>query len=342
MLGRPIRLARQEPMRAIAVVTAAAFLGGCLANTYKLSSTELNRLAATPPEARSEGVRVTQEFEGESPPAQPAVTGETQVVFVPRTVIVVGDGRHHHHGGRGGGSGGKGGKLGGGGDGKGAIILLVAAAAGIGLVLAATEGQRYDGWVRLHPMHPIHLWGPWGYGVVPLAQLDPATAAQATKAVVRESEGPWQRLGRAPLNRQGWTYSFLAGAGQLDGIDGRALGPQFHIQLGYYPLHELGIQLEWSPAWRDDGTTTTLLDLRVGVEVDFMPLDAGKLHAGGFVNASLGWRHDSTGTDEAGFTGGGAKLQYELSTFLAITGRVGTTRAYGELTTDATVGLSIY
>lgn len=339
-------------MRAIAVVTAACLLGGCLTNTYQISSTELNRLAATPPDQRGEGVRVTQEFEGESPPAQPAVGHETQIVFVPRTVIVVGDGRHHHHGGRGGvggsgggsgGKGGKGGKLGGGGgDGKGAVILLVAIAAGAGIVLAATEGQRFDGWVRMHPMHPVHLWGPWGYGVVPLAQLDPQTAAVATKAVVRDREGPWTRLSRAPLDRRGWSYSVLGGAGQLDGIDGRGVGPQFHIQLGYYPTQQVGLQLEWSPAWRDDGTDTTLLDLRVGLELDVMPLTVGPMHAGGFLNASMGWRHDSTGTDEAGFTGGGAKLQYELTTFLALTGRFGITRAYGELTQDATVGLSIY
>lgn len=328
-------------MRAIAVVTAAALLGGCLTNTYKIPTSELTRLASTPPEQRAESVRVVQEFEGESPPAQPTVGGETQIIFVPRTVIVVGDGRHHH-GGRGGGGGGKLGGGGSSGDGKGAVILLVALAAGAGIVLAATEGNRFDGWVKLHPMHPVHLWGPWGYGVVPLAQLDPATAATATKAVIRDREGPWQRLARAPLDRQGWTYSFLGGVGELDGIDGRKLGPQFHIQFGYYPIHEVGLQLEWSPAWRDDGTDTTLLDLRLGAELDVMPLSVGKLHAGGFVNASMGWRHDSTGTDEGGFTGGGAKVQFELTTRLAITGRLGITRAYGEITNDANIGLSIY
>lgn len=336
-------------MRAIAVATAACLLGGCLSNTYQISSTELNRLAVTAPDQRGEGVRVTQEFEGESPPTQPAVSHETQIVFVPRTVIVVGDGRHHHHGGRGhggssgGGKGGKGGKLGGGGDdGKAAVVLLVAVAVGAGVVLAATEGQRFDGWVRMHPMHPVHLWGPWGYGVVPLAQLDPQTAASATRAVVRDREGPWQRLSRAPLNRQGWSYSVLGGAGQIDSVDGRGIGPQFHVQLGYYPSHQLGVQLEWSPAWRDDGTDTTVLDLRAGLELDFLPLDAGPIHGGGFLNLSMGWRNSSTGTDESSFLGGGAKLQYELTTFLALTGRFGITRAYDELTHDATFGLSIY
>lgn len=332
-------------MRAIALVSVAALLGGCLTNTYKINQTELARLAATPPEQRGERVRVVQELEGDSPPAQPTVGVETQVIIVPRPIVIVGDGRQGHagHGGHHSSGGGKGGgKSGGGGDGKGAVILLVALAAGAGIVLAATEGQRFDGWVRLHPMHPVHLWGPWGYGVVPLAQLDPATAATATKAVIRDREGPWQRLARAPLDRQGWSYSVLGGAGQIDGIDGRGVGPQFHVQLGYYPIHQVGVQFVWSPAWRDDGTDTTLLDLRFGLELDAMPLDAGLLHAGGFVNASVGYRHDMQGTDDGAFTGAGAKLQLELTTRLAITGRFGITRAYGELTQDATVGLSIY
>ncbi len=328
-------------MRVNAIVAVAALLGGCLTNTYKISRAELTRLAVTPPEQRAERVRVVQEFEGDSPPAQPVVSGETNVIFVPRTVIVVGDGRHHH--GHGGVRTGKGGGIGGGGgDGEGAVILLVALAAGAGIVLAATEGQRYDGWVRVHPMHPVHLWGPWGYGVVPLAQLDPTTAATATKAVIRDREGPWQKLGRAPLDRQGWSYSFLGGAGQIDGWDGRGVGPQFHVQLGYYPSHPFGIQFVWTPAWRGDAMGDTILDLRLGLELDFLPLDAGALHGGGYVNGSFGWRHDRDGTDRAAFTGAGAKLQLELTTRLAITGRFGITRAYDEVATDATVGLSIY
>ena len=326
------------------VAASAVVLGGCLATTYKIPRGELARLAATPPEARGAEVRVVQELEGETPPPTQPVSAETQVVFVPRTVIVVdaGGGRRHGNGGtripgvRGGGGGG------GKGSDKGAVIALVAMAAAAGVVLAATEGQRYDGWVRLHPMHPVHLWGPWGYGVLPLAQIDPATAAQSYKAVVRESEGPWQRLARAPLDREGWTYSVLGGVGDIGGPDGNARGPAFHVQLGYFPSHQVGVQLEWMPSWRDDDLGETVLDMRWGLELDLLPLDAGPVHGGVFGTLATGFRDDREGTTSGVFTGGGALLQLELSTRLALTGRLGLTRAYRELESDVTVGLSIY
>ena len=329
-------------MRSLAALTAALLLSGCLTNTYKISTRELQRLAATPPETRADQVRVVQDLLGEGPPAQAAVTGETQVIIAPRPVVVVVDDRHGHPGSHNSGGHTSGGSKSGSGDGKAAVVLAVAVAVAGGVILAATEGRRYDGWVKLHPMHPVHLWGPWGYGVVPLAQLDPATAAVATRAAVRDVEGPWLELGRAPLDRQGFSYSVLGGAGEIDGPDGRGLGTQFHVQLGYYPRHEVGLQLVWTPAWRDDRQGDTILDLRFGLELDLLPLDAGKLHGGGYGNVSLGWRRTSTGVEEAGFTGAGAKLQYELTTRLALTGRFGITRAYEQLARDATIGVSIY
>ena len=328
---------------AIAAITAAAVaLGGCLANTYKIPPNELARLAATPPDQRGQQVRVIQVLEGNTPPPAPgpAVTGETQVVFVPHTVIVVDSHPRHRRGGGGGIPGLKGG--GGGGSDKGAVILLVALAAGAAVGLAATEGQRFDGWARLHPMHPVHLWGPWGYGVLPLAQIDQATAATTYKAVVRDVEGPFERLARAPLDRQGWTYSVLGGVGEIGGHDGTALGPMFHVQLGYFPSHMLGLQLDWTPAWRDDVAGDTILDMRWGLELDVLPLDAGRLHGGLYGNVAVGFKDDVMGTTSGAFTGAGAILQLELTTRLALTGRLGITRAYEQLEHDATVGLSIY
>lgn len=325
----------------IATITAfAVFTGGCLANTYKIPPRELARLAATEPAQRGDRVRVVQELAGDTAPAAQPVTGETHIIFVPRTVIVVNSRPRHPRGGgaRVPGMGG------GGGDGdKAAVILLVVLAAGLAVGLAATEGQRFDGWARLHPMHPVHLWGPWGYGVLPLAQIDPETAATTYKAVVRDREGPFLRLDRAPLDRVGWTYSVLGGVGEIGAADGSTgQGPMFHVQLGHFFSQQVGLQLDWSPGWREDALGDTIMDMRWGLELDVLPLAAGPLHGGLYGNLSLGFRHETTGTTSGVFTGAGALLQLEITTRLALTGRVGITRAYDEFEHDATVGLSIY
>jgi hypothetical protein len=338
----------------IAVVVAGAVAaGGCLSHAHRIPRQELARLAHVPPAERGARVAVVQQLGDEPPPAQ-AVSSDTEVVVVSHPVVIVDNGGHHHHGGhRGHGSHGSGGgspK----GSGKDAVVAAVVVAATAAVLLAVTEGQRFAGGVRLHPMHPVHLWGPWGYGVVPLAHLDAATAAAAHRAVVSDREGPWLRLDRAPLDRAGWTYSVLAGAAQLrDDAGTRALGPAFHVQLGHYPGQVWGLVVDWHAAWRDvedagtggggeDGEDGDLLDLRWGLELQALPLAAGALHAGGFVNGSYAWRKEGDRSESSLVSGAGALVQLELSTFLALTGRVGVMRAWGELTTDVTVGLSIY
>ena len=94
---------------------------------------------------------------------------------------------------------GSGGKAG---DGKGAAVAIVVAAAVALVAVAAVEGSRFDGYANLHPMHPVYLVGKDGQRVVmPLAWIDPQTASWAKEGYVRRSEGPWQELERAPLDR---------------------------------------------------------------------------------------------------------------------------------------------
>ena len=46
------------------------------------------------------------------------------------------------------------------------------------VAVAGVEGSRFDGYAQLHPMHPVHLIGrDGGYTVMPLAWIDPHTAA---------------------------------------------------------------------------------------------------------------------------------------------------------------------
>ena len=50
-------------MRLVAMVTAGLLVGtGCAANSYKIPTSELQRIAALPPEVRSQRVLVSQEI----------------------------------------------------------------------------------------------------------------------------------------------------------------------------------------------------------------------------------------------------------------------------------------
>jgi len=208
------------------------------------------RLAATPPEVRGQHVRVVEQLsDADLGPAHP-VNESTQLVLFPE-VNVYGPERRRYgnsigggpngnlagvHGGHAG--GGHGGFGGGGGDGKAEAIVILIAAAVVLFVVAGVEGSRFDGYARLHPMHPVHLFGrDGGYAVLPLAWIDPETAAWADHAIVRSNEGPWHPLERAPLDRQGFTYGMFGGVGTYKSADGsKALGTATTIQLGYFPL----------------------------------------------------------------------------------------------------------
>ncbi|MEM9492730.1 MAG: hypothetical protein AAGC55_26515, partial [Myxococcota bacterium] len=222
--------------------------------------------------------------------------------------------------------------------------LVIAAAVAVGA--AVTEGARYDGWVQLNPMHPVHLFGWDGsYTWLPLAQLTPEDANWARRAIVRPSEGPWRPLGRAPLNRVGWTYSLLLGSAEVVDASTNERGFTSHIQFGRFISPEVGLLLDLSMGWSQDDLGETLYDSRSSFEVQVIPVDIGKLHAGGFGQIGVGYRLDDSlkGQDRQGYLlGGGAILQLELTTRLAITARAGVTRLYGANTSDFTVGVSIY
>ena len=328
--------------RSVALAAAAAILvSGCLSTGHKLSHAELLRLAQLPPAERGARVEVTQQL-GDDAPGAPSVNSTTEVVYVDEPVVIVSGGHHHHGYGGGSPSGGHVSSSGRASSGKDAAVVAVVIAVTAAVALAVTEGRRFAGGVRVHPMHPVHLWGPWGYGVLPLAHLDPATAAAATRAVISEAQGPWLRLDRAPLDRVGATYAVLGGVGQLGGDDGRKLGTSFHVQLGAYPDQRWGLVVDWTAAWRDTSTGHDILDLRWGLEGQYLPLAMGRLHAGGFLNGAYAWRTEDDVSESALVSGGGALLQVELSTYLALTGRVGIMRAWGEYQRDVTIGLSIF
>jgi len=346
-------------MRLLAVVLVASVVTttGCASGTYKIPGKELERLAEQPPDTRAQHVRVVQQLDDEDlGPAQP-VTTETTIVFFPQINIYGAERRRYVSSGGGGGggswrgsshSGGGGLKLGGGGgDGKGAAIAILVVAAVALVVVAGVEGSRYDGYAALHPMHPVYLVGRDGDRVVmPLAWIDPQTAAWAKYGYIRRSEGPWNETGRAPLDRQGWNYNLYGGLGTFKSADGsKALGTATTIQLGYFPIQELGILGSLFLGWRDNAVEQTLFETRYTLELQGYPVHAGPVHFGlygGGGGASRLERGLVGGNASSLALLGGAMLQLDVNTRIAITARFGQTYAHSERMTDAMLGLSVY
>jgi hypothetical protein len=341
-------------MRALAVVLAGSLIaGGCTVNSYRIPTSELARLASVAPEARGQRVRVIQEVIASDVPAAPPITNETEIVFVPQVNVSAGVRRPIGGGWGGGGLGG--GKIGGaGGDGKGAAVAILVLAATAIITATVIEGSRFDGYAQLHPMHPVHLLGKDGsYTVVPLAWLDARAAAWADTAVVRPSEGPWRALERAPLSRQGLTMGMYGGYGSLRSADGNlAMGPAWTVQLGVFPTQEVGLLASVFFGWRDNQYNATLFETRTTAEVQVLPVQLGILHGGlygglGFAHRfedaiKLAGDHVIAGDETSAAFDGGAMLQLDINTRIALTGRLGTAYAHGEQMHDVLIGLSVY
>lgn len=340
-------------MRALAVVLAGSLIAsGCAANSYRIPPGELERLTRVPPEARGEHVRVIQEIVASDVPAAPPVTRETQVVIAPQLDVAVGV-----RGPRSGpGPGGvfRGAKIGGlGNDGKAAAVAFLFLAATALITAAAIEGSRFDGYARLHPMHPVHLLGrDGGYTVVPLAWLDPGAVAWTETAVVRPTEGPWLELERAPLSREGLAYGMYGGTGSLRSASGDlAMGPAWTVQLGYFPTQELGVLASVFFGWRDNQLGATLFETRYTAELQFLPVQLGILHGGVYGGGGLAYRFEDavrvgnqlvTGNEASSALTGGAMFQLDIHTRVALTARLGLARAHGEQMHDLLLGVSVY
>jgi len=310
---------------------AALLLAGCLSSTHVIPRADLQELAREPPEERARHVRVIQGFQSaDQPPSAPAVGVETAIIVAPGPPLPIGrPGRPSAKASAD----------------EAKLWIVLAALTAVGL--AATEGARYDGWVAMHPMQPVHLYGVDGsYTWVPLAQLDPPTAAWAAKAFVREEEGPpWQKLERAPLDRAGGTYSLLLGGGGLVDNDG-ALRPGFlaHIEFGIAPIQELVVLLDIGLGIAE-APDRTLFENRDAVEMQVFPFAGLRpFHPGVYGELGIGYRteDDPDSRSTTIYAGGGALLQVELTTRLALTLRAGVASAYDQVGGELLAGVSIY
>jgi hypothetical protein len=347
-------------MRTLALVLAASLAAGCGTTSYKIPGSELQRLAQLPPEARGQRVRVIQELsDADVGPAQP-VTSETQIVIFPTVVVNDGGYRRRESSGWGGNanvpsgntahsSGGGGGihmSGGSGSDGKAmAIAILVVAAVAI-VAAAAVEGSREDGYAQLHPMVPIYLFGRDGSrAVMPLAALDPQSAAFADHGIVRSNEGPWTYLGRAPLDRVGFTYAMMGGVGTFKSADGtNDLGTATTLQFGFFPEQHVGIVSSVFFGWRTNQALATLFESRYTLEVQAYPIQAGPMHFGVYAGGGGASRFEDgiNGNQSSIALLGGAMLQLDINTRLALTARLGQTFAHDERMSDALFGLAVY
>lgn len=337
-------MTREMNARLIAACAALA-VAGCLSSTHEVPLEELYRVSYEPAQA-STPVRVKQNYvhQAEPPPAPRVHSGASVVVDGP--VWVGGQPRPS-------------GRTPGSGAASGASTVsnlaelkkesakawLIAGAA-VGVGLAVTRGARYDGWVELHPMHPVHLIGPAGeYSWVPLSQITADTVDWAQRAYVREDEGPWRRVARAPLRRSGFAYGMSLGAGELAVADGEPMaGFLGRIELGYFPNETVGFGIDLGFGWTDDDFDNTIFDGRYAAQLTAYPFSAGRVHGGFFGQLGAASRSDDglQLDDGSALLGGGVLLQLDVTTYLAITARAGVTRAYGEALSDFGVGMHIY
>ncbi len=353
------------------VLAGCMLAAGCGSQSYEIKSGELARLAQLPPESRGMKVRLSQELsDANVGPPEPVNESVGIVVFPEPNVYGPERRRYYSYGGggsgpdwnggirssapRGGGGGGHGGGIGGGGgggDGKGYAVIAIVVAATILVAAAAVEGSRFDGYAQLHPMQPVHLFGKdGGYTVLPLAWIDPQTADWADHAIVRQTEGPFHFLERAPLDRVGFTYAMMGGLGTYRSVDGStSSGTATEIQLGVFPDQKVGIVGSVFFGWRDNAVGDTLFESRYTLQIHGYPVQTGPLHLGLYGGGGAAYRWEDYGPDMPGVGNsgslalvGGALLQLDINTRLAITGRFGMTYAHAEQMSDAMIGLSVY
>ena len=204
-------------------------------------------------------------------------------------------------------------------------MAFVVAGAVIGIGLAATEGLRFDGWLRLPEEQPLHLVGPNGeHAWLPLWALQPEVAAWAEYGIVSDTDGPIVRLERAPLDRVGFAFSFEAGGAWLnrlepDGTNGGALfGFLGRVAIGGFPVPSFGLFLGMGT-----GIGEGAVEWRPYLEAQWLPLRLGRVHGGAWTSVG-GAFGSGQGSDFSTFDGSAGVIgQLELTTRLALTLRAG-------------------
>jgi len=210
-----------------------------------------------------------------------------------------------------------------------ALIIAVALVATVGMI--ATEGARYDGGVAMYPWQLVHLKDANGQErEVPLAQITPADVASASQAKVMDDEGwGFMRLGRRPLDRQGFAFKMDLGGLHSSSSSLSASGVGTNVQLGYFPHRTFGLLGAWAFSGGSDVDGKSYYRNNLDLEAQFFPVSVWRLHLGGFGHGGVQYANDaSSGTRNGAAFGGGLILELALTTRLALTARADYTSAH--------------
>jgi len=249
---------------------------------------------------------------------------------------VFGGGGSHSGGGGGGGNAG----------GEALVMLAILAVAIAGVVavgLVASEGIRFQGSAAMAPDQTLYVeHGDGRVHPVRLGELTPSDLNHATGAVVKDDEGYGIALGRRdPLDRRGGAFNLELGASSFNLGKLRSAGPAAEIQVGGFFHQRWGLMLDLGVSGGDvvmggaASAAASLADMtqivtrhHVALELQSFPAAWGPLHLGLFARAGAALAGTPDGIQGGPLAGGGAMMQLELTTRLALVLRGGVDTAH--------------
>lgn len=210
------------------------------------------------------------------------------------------------------------------------VVVVIAGSVFLGMALAGSEGDRYDGAVALPAEQPLHLRrGGREVGWVHAGALRPAMLGGIDEAIVTDDEGKLARLGRSRLLRRGFAYQVeLGGAGMNTLSRDLSVGFLGRMAVGYFPAQSFGILAGAALQTGAKGTQAVASEVRPLLEAQLLPLRLGSFHPGlyvegGYAIGSARVDVGDTRSTNSWAVGGGLLGQVDLTTFLALFGRAG-------------------
>jgi hypothetical protein len=137
----------------------------------------------------------------------------------------------------------------------------------------------------------------------------------------------------------GGTGSLRSAYGELE------LGTAFTVQAGVFLTQQVGLMGSIFFGWRDNRVGETLFESRYTLELQVLPLAAGRFHGGLYGGAGGAYRFEDgveNGNSGTRALTGGAMFQLDVNTRVALTARFGLAKAHEEAMRDILFGLSVY